>query len=132
MKPEVVQEEAETNPEKYLGFPNSRSRMDIAEGGFVSPPISVSEHELMHAYLDHKGYPNGEDAFNQHWEAAKKGNPLLHTIDQWLATSRDYADEQNRTDLTQERFAYFAQALGGKGLKAFPKELQGDYRGISR
>jgi len=127
----VVQEEAETNPESYLGFRTGRNKMKISEKDFVSPPISVTTHELMHSYLDTKGYPNGEDAFNQHWEAAKKTNPLLHTIDQWLASSPDYADEQNRTDLSQERFAYLAQALSGAGLKAFPKELQPDYAGIS-
>jgi hypothetical protein len=132
MDPAVVQEEAETNPESYLGFRTGRSKMKIAEGGFVSPPISVTTHELMHSYLDTKGYPNGEDAFNQHWETAKQTTPLLHTIDRWLATSPDYTDEQNRTDLSQERFAYLAQALSGSGLKAFPKELQPDYAAIFR
>jgi hypothetical protein len=124
MSPQVVQEEAETNPEKYLGLRTGRLRTDIAEGGFVSPPLSVLTHELMHSYLDLKGYPRDEDAFNQAWEAAKPHNPLLQTIDSWVAA--DYADEMNRGDITQERYAYLAQALGGAGLQAFPKELQPD------
>lgn len=130
MDPAVVQEEAETNPESYLGFPTGRSKQKIAEGGFVSPPMSVSAHELMHSYLDQKGYPYGQDAFNQDWEKAKQTTPLLHTIDQWLATSPDYTDEQNPTDLSQERYAYLAQALSGGGLKAFPPALQRHYAGV--
>jgi hypothetical protein len=94
--------------------------------------MSVPAHELMHSYLDMKGYPYGEAAFNKDWETAKQANPLLHTIDQWITTSPDYTDEQNRTDLSQERFAYLAQAVAGQGLKAFPPQLQRHYAGIFR
>lgn len=132
MVPDVVEEEADTSPETYLGFSTGRDKMRIAEGKFVSPPASVPEHELMHAYLDAKGYPYGESAFNQDWETAKNTTPLLKNIDQFLATSPDYTDEQNRTDLTQERFAYLAQAKAGGGLKAFPQQLQRHYQGIFR
>lgn len=130
--PDVIEEEAETNPERLLGIPTGRDKMKIAESGMVSPLVSVTTHELMHSYLDQKGYPYGEDAFNQDWEKAKQTTPLLANIDQFLAKSPDYTDEQNRTDLSQERFAYLAQALSGRGLTAFPQQLQRHYQGIFR
>lgn len=130
MRPEVVEEEAETNPEKILGIATGRSRMDIATKTKDSPQLSVVAHETMHAYLDKKGYPISQAAFVGDWNKAKRNNKLLTVIDQWLASSPDYVDEMNVGDLTQERFAYLAQALGGAGLQAFPKELQRHYEPI--
>ncbi len=127
MAPKVVQEEAETNPEKILGVPTSRDKMLIATKLDVSPPMSVMAHELMHSYLDKKGYPISQGAFEKDWNTAKQGTPLLSNIDQFVASSPDYTDEMNETDINQERFAYLAQALGGSGLQAFPKELQRHY-----
>lgn len=130
MKPQIVEEEAETNPEKYLGIKTGRSRMDIATTTKDSPLLSVVTHEMMHSYLDKKGYPNGQAGFLADWNEAKKTTPLLSTIDQWVASSPDYSDEMNEGDIAQERFAYLAQALGGAGLQAFPQQLQRDYAPI--
>jgi hypothetical protein len=130
MDPAVVEEEADTEPEKALGLHTGRDRMDIATQTKYSPLPSVVEHETMHSYLDKKGYPYGQAAFVSDWNNAKKTNPLLSTIDEWVASSPDYSDEMNIGDINQERFAYLAQALGGGGLNAFPKELQRHYAPI--
>jgi hypothetical protein len=132
MGKEIVEAEAEEDPEKVLGIGTGRTRVDIATTMKYSPPLSVMTHELMHSYLDKKGYPQGKENFQKDWEAAKKGNDLLTTIDQYIASSPDYKDEMNESDITQERFAYLAQAVGGAGLSAFPKQLQRDYAAIFR
>jgi hypothetical protein len=106
--------------------------MDIASKLDLSPRPSVVEHELMHSYLDKKGYPHGADAFTKDWETAKKTDPLLATIDSWIATSPDYADEMNQDDITQERYAYLAQAKAGGGLQAFPSLMQRHYAPVFR
>jgi hypothetical protein len=132
MQKDIAESEANTDPETVLGIPTGRDRTDIATHPKYSPPLSVMTHELMHSYLDEKGYPRGRAHFQRGWEEVKKDNPLLSVIDQFIASSPDYSDEMNENDIAQERYAYLAQALGGLGLQAFPHELQSDYAPVFR
>ena len=126
--PKVIDEEAETNP-SYLG---TRSTMQIGAKGLVSPPLSVVNHELMHSYTDKHGFPGNASDFNKAWESSKKTNPQLQTIDSYLRSDPNYADEQNENDITAERHAFLAQQVGAGGLDAFPEQLQPFYAPMFR
>jgi len=102
----------------------------------TDPKSEIIFHEMLHNWADKAGLRTPWRDFDVNWEASKKIEPLLVSIDKHLNNSEIYkkknemSEEQFKDFITSERFAYLGGLMGTGGLEVLPPRLKIYYEQI--